>query len=352
VDKVASLKILFLTHAGRDVSTSRLWGFQLSSSLKLLGCDTNINEVDIREPPDIIFITRPLESLILKAHSIAPNAKIGTLYMQRCEASLYKHIDFVIAQSILQEDLILKYKRRVYRLCDFYSSCAKPRMPDNKRTLHILYQGNNTHIKSHSKPLLSALDKLSSLYPLHLTVLVNDPRRLRIPTQIQHIVLKWSEEECHRQMLNADIGVTPGLASYSDLGVEFNFIRTPTRVNHYASYGIPCVSSPIPEILQYYKDPNDILYAVSPEGWFLRLKTLIENESARNLIGQNAHKIFLAHFEESRIVKSFYNVLCQELQQPKISTPISFINDPVSKLSRIINHYSRCTRHFLLPPAR
>ena len=95
--------------------------------------------------------------------------------------------------------------------------------------------------------------------------------------------VEYNLETFDREIQEFDIGICPVIKDFEQLSNPSKFIRNANRVNTLLFYGIPSVTSPIPQTCQYLKDGETTLYAVTEEGWYLALRSLITQPGLRQI---------------------------------------------------------------------
>jgi hypothetical protein len=96
------------------------------------------------------------------------------------------------------------------------------------------------------------------------------------------------------------------------------YIRSPNRVNTLLFYGIPSVTSPIPQACHDLTDGETTLFAVSEAGWYNALKSLITQPELRNYIGHTGQRMVEAHFSAEVAAEKYIAMLHEELRYPTI----------------------------------
>ena len=246
-----------------------------------------------------------------------------------------EHSDGAIVSSIEQAERALKYQRNIVVQPWFrFISTPTPKINSigkDESCVNIVYHGNKVHLEAMRDTLAPALKRLSRERSFVFKALYNI-RQLGIwkefvpkGVHIEHI--QWDPETYLGHIASADIGVLPNFlptgpvtANYlfhklysksrinSKLNVNYNdylhrykFTSNSGRLYEYALLGKPIVAEPTLSISQDIEHEKSGFLALSAEGWYRHLLTLIDNDDLRKVIGHNLKESFFKNHN-----KEFY----------------------------------------------
>ncbi len=325
------VKILFLTKGGIEIPTNRLWFHNMAEYLKEFGFSTFLNDFS-QATYDIIFINR-LEKidLLYKALKHSPEAHIGVFFgSSRIDQNVAANVDFYFSYSFMFHEMLLSTNRRIYDSHDYFD--LKERKEHTKSNHLILgYHGNEIHFQKDFFPNgANALQRLAAKYDFEFHVVIKNAKKQPQIPGVKTIFYEW-ELETHEEIISKfDIGIVPALCSMKQLGEPFSYLRNPNRVNLLLSWGIPSVTSPIPEVLNQFSNNENILYAVSEDGWYDALEQLISKPKFREKISLAGYALFKEKFSTKIIVADFAKKLKEELEKPRFSKPW-IVNNSIEK---------------------
>jgi glycosyltransferase involved in cell wall biosynthesis len=196
------------------------------------------------------------------------------------------------------------------------------------QNVHILPTGLDTKKYNVPKPQTDGKIRLvwigskSTLNYLHMLT----PVLGQIADKYPHVVLRmicdtffdmpkmpvekcsWSLETEAKDLAACDIGLCPL--------PDDNFTRGKGgfKILQYFAAGLPAIASPVGFNIDLVQPDKTGLLASSPQQWHQALKTLIENPTRRQTIGQTA-KEFARQFDQELIGQKFCNLLIQFLPQ-------------------------------------
>lgn len=329
------MRIYFNTNADCIKSPSaRLWFYQMCDNLLERNIHADLNEMG-PVPYDIAIIHWARSDAIQQVLKHSPNAHIGVLnpgplglglkksiankLKSKSELqSVLKKTDFFIVTSFVWRDLLLPYGKRIYLTIDYEKPevrSVKQHSEDNN--LIIGYHGSPNHFKNDFFPYgANALKRLAREFNLTLHVVT---RKVHKQPSIKGIPTRYIEFDLsifHDEIQKFDIGLCPALSACTDLSDPLKYIRNPNRVNTLLFYGIPSVTSPIPQACHDLCDGETALFAVTEEGWYQALRKLIVNPDLRNRIGNAGRKMVEKRFSEKAATDLFLKMLDDELKQP------------------------------------
>ena len=330
------MKILFLTSSDENTASSRQFFYQMNTLLNLKGYNSFLNDFN-QSSYDIIIIKAPDLKLLQKAINHTPNAHIGIFnpgplgydstvdyeHENPFYSSVLKNIDFFLVNSFLWRDLILKYKKRVYKVVDYEFPEKKPlKIHNNNKKLIIGYHGNTIHYAEDFFPNgANALRRLSNKYDFTLKVLTNNIKAQPTIEGVDTEFIEWELESYKKVLKSFDIGICPYFSDMVQLSDPFVYIRNPNRIVSLLFYGIPSVASPLQQNLHYLRHEQHVHYAISEDGWYESLETLISSPEQRNRIGLNGRKLVEKRYSDKVAVDHYEKFLNFEINQPIVQKP-------------------------------
>jgi len=328
---------VFLNTNGDFVKSpaARKWFYQMKEMIAARGYITDLNHFGT-EPYDIAIIQWARPRAIRQVLEHSPNAHIGVLnpgylgvpkqfipknkrYKRNSRLMwIVNNVDFFIVTGFMWRELLLPYHRRVYLTIDYENSDVKLVKKHTKtNNLIIGYHGNSLHYKHQFFPHgAKALQRLAREFDFTLKIITSNvnsqPRIKGIHTEFIEFDVKTFDD----QIATFDIGICPVFSDMIDLTNPLIYIRNPNRVNTLLFYGIPSVTSPIPQACHDLCDGETALFAVTEEGWYQALRKLIVNPDLRNRIGNAGRKMVEKRFSEKAATDLFLKMLDDELKQP------------------------------------
>jgi hypothetical protein len=231
------------------------------------------------------------------------------------------NIDFFIVTGFVWRDFLLPYGKRVYLTIDY----DKPEGKEVKYHtavdgLVVGYHGNTLHFREDFFPHGSnALKRLAKEFDFTLQIVTNKAASQPAIEGIRTRYVEFDLETFRDEIQKFDIGICPVISDISQLGDRFKSIRNSNRVNTLLFYGIPSVTSPIPQICHDLSHGATALFAVTEEGWYQSLRLLITQPELRNRIGLAGRKMVEECFSAERATDLFVDMLQEEVQQPLFS---------------------------------
>lgn len=311
---------------------ARMWFYQMRDNLVARGIDVDLNHLGKR-PYDVAIVHWIRPEIIEKVLKHSPNAHIGVLnsgYLglrsgissdfdqSSKEVFALNNVDFFVVTGFPWRDLLLQSKKRVYLTID-YDSFDNKKIKPHTLNDHIVigYHGNPLHFKEDFFPHgANALKRIAEEFDITLHVITRDAKS---QTQIEGVKTRFIEfdlDTFNKEIQIFDIGICPVFSDYSQLADPLKYIRNPNRVNTLLFYGIPSVTSPVPQSCQDLRNGETTLFAVSEEGWYQALRLLITQPELRNRIGQAGREMVEKSFSTERATDLFVEMLQDELRQP------------------------------------
>lgn len=313
---------------------SRMWFYQMRDNLVARGIDADLNHLG-KQPYDVAIIhwSRPDAIYRLREHS--PNAHVGILNpgglaleahyagnkpSKPTSIDLYTldNIDFFIVTGFPWRDLLLPYKKRVYLTIDYDTSTGK-QIKHHTATegLVIGYHGNPFHFKEDFFPNgAKALKRLADEFNFILQIVTNSAAGQPSIEGIHTKYIEFDLETFGDEIQKFDIGICPVISDTSQLANRFKYIRNPNRVNTLLFYGIPSVTSPVPQSCQDLRNGETALFAVTEEGWYQALRLLVTQPELRNRIGRAGREMVEKCFSTKCATDLFIEMLQEEVRQP------------------------------------
>ena len=313
------MRVLFLTDTDPALSpTRRFWFDQMSELLDTYGFDTSINQFDFSEY-DVAIIHKARPHFIRQVLEHSPRAHIGLLESHfDPPQEIVDNIDFLLVHTFTWRDLFLRYGRRIYQIIGYYNPEGK-QIKQHTRTsgLTIGYHGNTIHYAQDFFPRgANALQRLASEHDFTLKIITNDvasqPRIDGVKTEFVEFDLNTFEAEIQ----TFDIGICPVFNGMEQMADPEIYARDSDRVHRLLFYGIPSVTSPIPQSCQYLINGEHALFAISEEGWYDALKALITQPELRNHIGHAGRKMVEKRFSTEQGVQRYVDLLNEEIEMP------------------------------------
>ncbi|MBN1894428.1 hypothetical protein JW906_08030 [bacterium] len=332
------MRVYFDTNGDRVASpAARMWFYQMRDYLFESGMDADLNRLGDR-PYDIAVIHWARPEAIRRVLEHSPNAHIGVLnpgYLgfptkwipwseRKRTATLLRqvvnNVDFFIITGFMWGELLLPFNRRVYQTIDYDDPEGKPiKQHTRSNGLTVGYHGNPIHFGQAFFPHgANALKRLAGEFDLTLKVITSkaesQPRIGNIRTEYVEFNLANFADE----IMTFDIGICPIFSKMEQMADPLVFIRNPNRVHTLLFYGIPSVTSPVPQTCHDLKNEVTTLFAVSEEGWYNALKRLITQPELRNRLGSAGRKMVEENFSTSLAVERFITMLNEEIGRPLV----------------------------------
>ncbi|MBN1886759.1 MAG: glycosyltransferase [Thermoflexales bacterium] len=333
------MRVLFLADVDAQRSPSaRQWFYKMHKLLAERGFETSLNAFDYSEY-DVVIILWVRPDLIQRALDHSPKAHIGILntgylgfplkYVRTPEPAstlasirqVVDNVDFFIGTTFMWRDLVLPYQRRVYLVIDYDEPEGKPIKQHTGTTdLVIGYHGNELHYAHNFFPHgANALKRLACEHNFTLKIITSDagsqPRIDGVKTEFVEFDLESFADEIQ----TFDIGICPVFSDMAQLADPFIYMRNSNRVHTLLFYGIPSVTSPIPQACHDLVEGETALFAVSEEGWYDALKRLISQPALRNHIGRTGREMVASRFSTEQGVKAFVDMLNEEIKMPLVT---------------------------------
>jgi glycosyltransferase involved in cell wall biosynthesis len=323
------VRVLLLTHHGPDHPSARQWFHQMHALLRSQGVDADLNHLD-SEAYDVVVVHGNSRDLIRRASAHSPNAHIGVFHPGLTPPSdVVGAIDFFIVTSFLWREMLLPFGRRLYHHFDYEDPSDKP-VKEHTATQGLIlgYHGNELHYDQHFFPHLArALQRLAEECEFTLKVVIANPSRQPRIAGVQTVFVEWQLNTYLMEIQSFDIGLCPAFSDWSEFGQPFTFVRNPNRVNTMLFYGIPSVTSPIPQCCQALCHDATTLFAVSEHGWYDAIRRLIIDPALRNRIGHAGRAMVERRFSSSVAGVAFRSILEQELSSPPFDKNPSLLRE-------------------------
>jgi len=312
------MKILFWTLANKTNSAAaRNLFYQMSDGLKKKGLDvelttTNLDSVKIK--PDIVIIQFPDPEQI-RAVRERWKCRIGITNPQELKGDI-DSIDFIIVPSFIWRDIALPFGKPVHTIFDYEDPEGKfPKKHEKTNNLVIGYHGNQLHYAEDFFPYgANALQKIAREYDIVLKVITSNVHRQPRIHGVATEFIEFNLDTFYNEIQTFDIGICPSLSKIEDLADYHKYIRNPNRIITLLFYGIPSITSPIPQICHDLTEGETALFAVTEEGWYQSLKKLIDNPELRNKIGQAGYKMAVKKFSKTAAENKFIEILKEEMK--------------------------------------
>lgn len=245
---------------------------------------------------------------IINAKEINPNIFIGMIDPRTSDVKrIEKNIDFFIVDSLEMKDYFLNYNKPIFIYPDIPRLPFIEKLHDSKEKTVIAYHGNRAHVYGMYPNISSALDLLSNYYNIELWLvynMVNGKCKIGLPKKITVKHINWYKDVYLKELVNADIGITPSLipqfksksrfdgaklfgGNKDDYLLRFKMPSNNGRAVVFGYLGIPVVADFLPSYLQLIRDNYSGLIAVSKGGWFYALERLICSADLRNYLSLN-----------------------------------------------------------------
>jgi len=231
---------------------------------------------------------------------------------------LVNSVDFFVVTTVLWKDLLLQYNRRTYLTTEYD-------FPDNKTVkshtktnrLTIGYHGNTLHYVQDFFPYgANALMQLAQEYDLKLKIITNNASSQPTINGLDTEFIDFDLNTFPSEIATFDIGICPVFSEMSQLADPYTYIRNSNRVNTLLWYGIPSVTSPIPQACHDLTEGETVLFAVSEAGWYTALKRLIVEPELRNHIGSAGRELVEKKYSAEVVSQQFLEMLHEEIKQP------------------------------------
>lgn len=313
------MKILFWTLSGKTGSAAaRNLFYQMSGGLKKRGLGvelttTNLDNVKIK--PDIVIIQYPFREQI-QAIREKWQCRIGITNPQEMPREV-EDIDFIIVPSFVWRDAILPLGKPVYTIFDYEDPEGKfPKKHEKTNNIVIGYHGNHLHYAEDFFPHgAKALQRIAKEYDITLKVITSNVRSQPKIEGVKTEFIEFNLDTFYNEIQTFDIGICPSLSKIEDLADYHKYIRNPNRIITLLFYGIPSITSPIPQICHDLTEGETALFAVTEEGWYQALKKLINRPTLRNKIGRAGYKMAVKKFSKTEAENRFIEILKKEWTQ-------------------------------------
>lgn len=308
------MRVLFLTKGDITVASARLWFYQMQDYFLSSGIEASINKFEYKSY-DIIFINRLVPELLRKAILHSRAAKIGYLAPTTPKFKwMMKEIDFIFLSSFLLKEDFISYNKPIYRTFDHFNCYTEEiKQHSNKQKLILGYHGNLIHYAHDFFPNLSgALQKLAKKYDFTLKVILKNPEKAPRIKGVETQFIKWNINTYEKHLKSFDIGLCPSFKTLSQLKKSFTYVRNANRTFLLLKYGIPSVSSPLPESMHFLQHYTNTLFAVKLNGWYDSIEKLMLSTELRNKIGQNGFKMVKENFSTQKISQEMLKIFILE----------------------------------------
>lgn len=312
------MRVLLLTNWDRTVPSSRMWFYQMHELLLARGYQVDLNTFG-NEPYDIAVVFRCIPDLVHKVLLHSPNAHVGVFHpVLEPLVEVNSNVDFYIIASFLWKELLLPFNRRVYQHFDFFDPRGKECKEHVKRDNLILgYHGNEIHYSKHFFPnVADALRRLASEFDFTLKVVIANPGKKPRISGVKSVFVPWELETFEKEIASFDIGLCPALSHMSELSEPNTYIRNPNRNILLLFYGIPSITSPIPQNAQVLEHGKTAFFAISETGWYHYLRELMLDPDLRNRIGRAGCEMVNARFSFDAAAEAYVSILIEEMKQP------------------------------------
>lgn len=320
------MRVLILTPYSKMAYSARNL-YRMDQLLKSRGIETSLNESDYPSY-DVVLIHDGLSDensvLINEAAAKYPSAHIGivgpTSNDEYIIPEAIANSDFFVVPTIFWRELMLPWRRRIYRFeeYDFEDPEGKSvKEHVNTSGLVLGYHGNEVHYAREFFPnLAQALQKLAGKHQFTLKVVTNNATAQPKIEGVDTEFIEWELDTCERQLETFDIGLCPSFSTFEDMAKPSVYMRNGNRVYTLLFWGIPSVTSPLPESCQALTHDETTLFAVSEHGWYDALERLITQPELRNRIGHSGRQLVAERFSSEAAVERFISILNQELKEP------------------------------------
>ncbi|MBC7879026.1 MAG: glycosyltransferase [Anaerolineales bacterium] len=327
------MRVYFDTDGNKVTSpAARMWFYQMRDNLVARGIDVDLNYLG-QLPYDVALIHWIRPEIIDKVLEHSPNAHIGVLNpgnlgLKSGEISNFNYsnketfsvnnVDFFVVTGIVWRDLLLQYKKRVYLTID-YEDPKNKKVKTHKLNNRVVigYHGNHLHFKEDFFPNgAKALQRIAREFDVTLHVITRNAKSQPRIDGVKSRFVEFNLNTFNREIQKFDIGICPVFSDYSELANPLKYIRNPNRVNTLLFYGIPSITSPIPQSCQDLQDGETVLFAVTEEGWYQSLRLLITQPELRNQIGQRGRAMVEKRFSTEQATDLFIEMLQEEISQP------------------------------------
>lgn len=329
------MRVYFDTNG--DIVTSpaaRMWFYQMRDNLVERGIEADLNQLG-KTPYDIAVVHWARPDAIQRVVEHSPNAHIGILNPGSLGLDILsstkkkeniEHLgyildktDFFIVTGFVWRDLLLPYNKRVYLTIDYDNTVGKPIKEHTQvNNLVIGYHGNPFHFKEDFFPNgANALKRLACEFDFTLRVITHKVKDQPVIDGVRTEYIEFDLKTFDHEIQKIDIGICPVLKDYSQLVEPLKLIRNPNRVNALLFYGIPSVTSPTPQSCQDLRDGETVLFAVTEEGWYQALRSLITQPELRNRVGQAGRGMVERFFSTTVATNLFIRMLHDEMCYPK-----------------------------------
>ena len=330
------MRILLWSDGDRAKSAAaREWFYDMHALLQQQDVDVDLNDLGEKHY-DVALIHWGRLDRIYQIQKHSPNAHIGVLnpgylgfpleYIGINEGKVNKqdldllvsNVDFFVVSSFAWRDMLLQFKRRVYQIVDYVTDLqAKPVKHHQKNEdLIIGYHGNEIHYAQDFFPNgANALKRLAQEHQITLKLVMrNVASQPRIPG-VRTIGVEWKLNDFEQHLQSFDIGICPSFSDLRQLSDPFTYIRNPNRAISLLAYGIPSVTSPIFESCNTLTNNETTLFAITEDGWYDSLKSLITQPELRTKIGKAGRQLVERSFSEEVIAADFHFMLKEEMKK-------------------------------------
>lgn len=116
-------------------------------------------------------------------------------------------------------------------------------------------------------------------------------------------VVQWNKDDEVNQLQDIDIGLYP--LSQNDWVSG----KSGLKAMQYMSIGIPAVCTAAGHVVNIINDGVDGILIFEESKWKETLKELMDNETQRKILGENARKTFLSKYSKKSISKHYLKAL-------------------------------------------
>lgn len=324
------MKVLFWTFNNKIFSAAARYHFyQMSEGLKKRGLGvelttTNLDNVKIK--PDIVIIQYPFHEQVKEIRK-KWNCRIGVTNPQELGVEISKpnfkssyaidNIDFFVVDSFVWRDMMLPFGKPVYINFDYEDPEGKfPKKHEKTNNIVIGYHGNHLHYAKDFFPHgAKALQRIAKEYDILLKVITSNVRTQPKIEGVRTEFIEFNLDTFYNEIQTFDIGICPTLSKPEDISLFDNYIRNPNRTITLLFYGIPSITSPIPQNCHDLTEGETALFAVTEEGWYQALKKLINRPTLRNKIGRAGYKMAVKKFSKTEAENRFIEILKKEWTQ-------------------------------------
>jgi glycosyltransferase involved in cell wall biosynthesis len=311
---------------------ARMWFYQMRDNLIARGIDVDLNHFG-QQPYDVAIVHWIRPEIIDRVLKHSPNVHMGVLNpgyiglrsggssnFDNSDKEVYalNNVDFFVVTGFPWRDLLLQSKKRVYLTIDYDDFDGK-KIKTHTLNDHIVigYHGNPLHFKEDFFPHgANALKRIAKEFDVTLHVITRDAKSQPHVDGVNAHFIEFDLDTFGEEIQKFDIGICPVFSDYPQLADPFKYIRNPNRVNTLLFYGIPSVTSPVPQSCQDLRNGETTLFAVTEEGWYQALRLLITQPELRNRIGRAGREMVGKSFSTERATDLFIEMLQEEIRQP------------------------------------